>query len=75
MLLQEVTTEWQRALAERFAQQYPVQVFRIHSRAAGGLAVLSKLPIKAEEMLPRPSAAGSRRSGCRSTRRSVRSRS
>jgi vancomycin resistance protein VanJ len=54
VLLQEVTAEWQRELAERFAKQYPVQVFRIHSRAAGGLAVLSKLPIKAEEVLPCP---------------------
>lgn len=54
VLLQEVTTEWQRELSERFAKQYPVQVYRIHSRAAGGLAVLSKLPIKAEEVLPCP---------------------
>ncbi|HSN27989.1 MAG TPA: endonuclease/exonuclease/phosphatase family protein [Kofleriaceae bacterium] len=54
VLLQEITAEWQRALASRFAAQYPVQVFRIHTRAAGGLAVLSKLPIKAEEVLPCP---------------------
>jgi len=54
VLLQEITSEWQRALAERFAKQYPVQVFRVHTRAAGGLAVLSKLPIKLEEVLPCP---------------------
>src|SRR4051812_25684565 len=54
VLLQEITTEWQRALADRFATQYPVQVFRIHSRAAGGLAVLSKVPVKTEEVLPCP---------------------
>ena len=54
VLLQEITGEWQRALAERFATQYPVQVFRIHSRAAGGLAVLSKVPVKTEEVLPCP---------------------
>jgi vancomycin resistance protein VanJ len=54
VLLQEITSEWQRALAERFAQQYPVQVFRIHSRAAGGLAVLSKVAVSAEEVLPCP---------------------
>lgn len=54
VLLQEVTAEWQRALAARFEKQYPVQVFRIHTRAAGGLAVLSKVPIKAEEVLPCP---------------------
>ena len=54
VLLQEITGEWQRALAERFATQYPVQVFRVHTRAAGGLAVLSKLPIRTEEVLPCP---------------------
>jgi endonuclease/exonuclease/phosphatase (EEP) superfamily protein YafD len=54
VLLQEITSEWQLALAERFAKQYPVQVFRVHTRAAGGLAVLSKLPIRAEEVLPCP---------------------
>ena len=54
VLLQEITTEWQRALADRFATQYPVQVFRIHSRAAGGLAVLSKVPVRTEEVLACP---------------------
>ena len=54
VLLQEITAEWQRALATRFETQYPVQVFRIHTRAAGGLAVLSKVPIKNEEVLPCP---------------------
>ena len=54
VLLQEITAEWQRALATRFEKQYPVQVFRIHTRAAGGLAVLSKVPIKSEEVLPCP---------------------
>ena len=54
VLLQEITSEWQHALAERFSRQYPVQVFRVHSRAAGGLAVLSKVPIRAEEVLPCP---------------------
>jgi endonuclease/exonuclease/phosphatase (EEP) superfamily protein YafD len=54
VLLQEITSEWQHALAERFAKQYPVHVFRVHTRAAGGLAVLSKLPIRTEEVLPCP---------------------
>lgn len=54
VLLQEITDEWKRALASRFRATYPHQVFRIHRRAAGGLAVLSKLPIDAEEVLPSP---------------------
>jgi len=54
VLLQEITSEWKRQLSERFAKQYPHQVFRIHSRAAGGLAVLSKVPIANEEVMPSP---------------------
>jgi endonuclease/exonuclease/phosphatase family metal-dependent hydrolase len=54
VLLQEVTSEWKRHLAARFAKLYPHQVFRIHTRAAGGLAILSKVPITAEEVLPSP---------------------
>jgi endonuclease/exonuclease/phosphatase (EEP) superfamily protein YafD len=54
VLLQEITAEWQRALADRFGKQYPVQVFRLHARAPGGLAVLSKLAINVEEVLPCP---------------------
>jgi endonuclease/exonuclease/phosphatase family metal-dependent hydrolase len=54
VLLQEVTSEWKRQLATRFEKRYPHQVYRIHSRAAGGLAVLSKIPITAEEVLASP---------------------
>ncbi len=54
VLLQEITLEWKRQLAARFATQYPHQVFRIHTRAAGGLAVLSKIAITAEEVYPSP---------------------
>jgi endonuclease/exonuclease/phosphatase family metal-dependent hydrolase len=54
VLLQEITSEWKRLLSARFAKDYPHQVYRIHSRAAGGLAVLSKVPITAEEVLPAP---------------------
>ncbi|HEY5924243.1 MAG TPA: endonuclease/exonuclease/phosphatase family protein [Kofleriaceae bacterium] len=54
VLLQEVTSEWKRVLSDRLAAQYPHTIFRIHTRAAGGLAVLSKLPITAEELLPSP---------------------
>lgn len=54
VLLQELTAGWQRALAGRFASQYPTHIFRLHGRKAGGLAVLSKLPIGGEEMLSPP---------------------
>jgi endonuclease/exonuclease/phosphatase family metal-dependent hydrolase len=58
VLLQEVTSEWKRVLEGRFAKQYPHSIFRIHTRAAGGLAVLSKLPITAEELFPSPERGG-----------------
>jgi endonuclease/exonuclease/phosphatase family metal-dependent hydrolase len=54
VLLQEVTSEWKQHLVARFEKLYPHQVFRIHTRAAGGLAVLSKVPITAEEVIPSP---------------------
>ncbi|MEO6773891.1 MAG: endonuclease/exonuclease/phosphatase family protein [Kofleriaceae bacterium] len=54
VLLQEVTARWQSALADRFAAQYPVHVFRLHGRNAGGLAVLSKLPVGGEELYDPP---------------------
>ncbi|NVB82831.1 MAG: endonuclease/exonuclease/phosphatase family protein [Kofleriaceae bacterium] len=54
VLLQEITSSWQRALSDRFARQYAHQSFRLHTRSAGGLAVLSKVPIKSEEILPSP---------------------
>lgn len=54
VLLQEITSEWKRVLAARFDKHYPHQVFRIHTRAAGGLAVLSKVPITAEELFASP---------------------
>ena len=54
VLLQEITSEWKRVLSGRFAQQYPHSIYRIHTRAAGGLAVLSKLPITNEELYASP---------------------
>ncbi|MDB4955533.1 MAG: hypothetical protein JWO36_3102 [Myxococcales bacterium] len=54
VLLQEITEGWKAELSRRFGKQYPHQVFHIHSRAAGGLAVLSKHPIGAEHVLPSP---------------------
>jgi endonuclease/exonuclease/phosphatase (EEP) superfamily protein YafD len=55
VLLQEITSEWQRALVARFDHVYPHRLFRTHTRAAGGLAVLSKHPVREEELLPSPS--------------------
>jgi endonuclease/exonuclease/phosphatase (EEP) superfamily protein YafD len=54
VLLQEITVEWRDALAKMFATQYPFQIFRVHARAAGGLAVLSKFPITQEEVFAPP---------------------
>lgn len=58
VLLQEVTSSWKSALADRFGKQYPHQKFRVDRRSAGGLAVLSKLPIEAEELWPPPVGTG-----------------
>src|SRR6478672_1642203 len=49
VLLQEITNDWKRLLETRFKDQYTHQAYRIHTRSAGGLAVLSKLPIKTED--------------------------
>lgn len=54
ILLQEVGKAWEDALAKRFAKRYPHQVFRLHDRTPGGLAVLSKLRITSEELVPAP---------------------
>ena len=54
VLVQEITARWQSALADRFAGQYTVQMFRLHGRNAGGLAVLSKLPVGGEELYAPP---------------------
>src|SRR5262245_26868719 len=50
VLLQEVTERWRDELVERFHTIYPHRAFRIHARMAGGLAVLSKLPLASEEL-------------------------
>lgn len=54
LLLQEVGTMWEDALAKRFAKAYPHQIYRLHERTPGGLAVLSKVAITKEELLPAP---------------------
>jgi endonuclease/exonuclease/phosphatase family metal-dependent hydrolase len=54
VLLQEITSEWKRLLESRLAKLYPHSVYRIHTRAAGGLAVLSRFPIQTEELFASP---------------------
>lgn len=58
VLLQEITHEWREALEQRFAKQYPHQIYRVYRRAPGGLAVLSKLAISSEELWAPPSGTG-----------------
>lgn len=58
VLLQEVSESWRDALLERFASSYPHHVVRIHTRMAGGLAVLSKLPLVHEELWAPPPGTG-----------------
>lgn len=58
VLLQEITHEWRQYLAKRFAKQYPHHAYRVYTRAAGGLAVLSKHPIEREELWAPPAGTG-----------------
>jgi endonuclease/exonuclease/phosphatase family metal-dependent hydrolase len=54
VLLQEITAKWQHALTRRLSSNYPWSGFRLGHRPAGGMAVLSKLPIVEEEVLRTP---------------------
>jgi endonuclease/exonuclease/phosphatase (EEP) superfamily protein YafD len=56
VLLQEITARWRDALRERFADRYPHHRYHLHTRPAGGLAVLSRSPIDADEILVSPEA-------------------
>jgi len=58
VLLQEITGEWRQALEQRFKQQYPYQAYRVIGRAAGGIATLSKHPIKDEQLWAPPARTG-----------------
>ena len=58
VLLQEITREWREALEERLAGQYEHRVYRVVGRAAGGMAVLSKLAIETEELWAPPAGTG-----------------
>jgi len=48
VFLQETTPEWEQAIRQRLAGRYPHMAFR-HCCGAGGLAVLSKLPVTPRE--------------------------
>jgi vancomycin resistance protein VanJ len=58
VLLQEVSAAWRDALARRFSPVYPHRTFHIHSRQAGGLAVLSRLPVEHDELWAPPAGSG-----------------
>jgi endonuclease/exonuclease/phosphatase (EEP) superfamily protein YafD len=58
VLLQEVSADWRDALIRRFAASYPHRAFHLHARQAGGLAVLSKLPLAHDELWPAPAGTG-----------------
>jgi len=58
VLLQEVSERWRDALVARFATVYPHRAFRLHTRMAGGLAVLSRLPLALEELWAPPAGTG-----------------
>ncbi len=58
VLLQEITADWRDALQKRFAKDYPHQIFRVFSRGAGGIAVISKLAIAEEELWAPPAGTG-----------------
>lgn len=55
VVLQESNAAWQARLEKRFSKRYPHRTF--HPRSFGGLAVLSKHPLGATEILAKPRGA------------------
>jgi vancomycin resistance protein VanJ len=55
VVLQETNAEWQTHLEKRFEKRYPYRAF--HPRPFGGMSVLSKLRIKTDELLAKPTGA------------------
>jgi endonuclease/exonuclease/phosphatase (EEP) superfamily protein YafD len=51
VFLQETNTGWERALRAAFAGRYPHMAF-YRRAAAGGIGVMSRLPIRAQKLLP-----------------------
>jgi endonuclease/exonuclease/phosphatase (EEP) superfamily protein YafD len=58
VLLQEVSEDWRDALTRRFAARYPYRAFHLHAKQAGGLAVLSKVPLVHDDLWPAPAGTG-----------------
>ena len=56
VLLQEPTRVWEGRLQKRFADTYPHQRYHHPGRPAGGFAILARVPIREDEVLP--AAAG-----------------
>jgi endonuclease/exonuclease/phosphatase family metal-dependent hydrolase len=54
VLLQEVTPAWERTLRNRLADAFPHQRHHAHAHA-GGVSILSRYPIVADELLPQVS--------------------
>lgn len=52
VVLQETHAGWERALEARLAKRYPYRSYRHDRRPAGGLALLSRYPFAAGEVLP-----------------------
>ena len=55
VVLQETTPEWERVIRSQLADRYEHMLFR-HSGGAGGLAILSRHPLRKEGYLPSPSS-------------------
>ncbi|MCC6748546.1 MAG: endonuclease/exonuclease/phosphatase family protein [Deltaproteobacteria bacterium] len=53
VFLQETTPAWEAALRQRLSRRFPEQRYR-HSAGAGGLAVLSRHPIRHDRYIPSP---------------------
>ncbi len=53
VFLQETTSAWEQALRDGLATAYPHQAW-VRAPAAGGLAVLSRRPLSAQEVLKNP---------------------
>src|SRR5262245_36986087 len=51
IFLQETTEAWEQALRLNYSSRFPYMAFKQHP-PAGGLAVLSKLPIESIDYLP-----------------------
>jgi endonuclease/exonuclease/phosphatase (EEP) superfamily protein YafD len=54
VVLQEITQQWQDDLTARLGDRYAHRLFHLHARQAGGLAILSRLPLDNDEVFDSP---------------------